>query len=141
MKNIFARLLRGSSNKSKPAEPQKETEVFSEEPAQDKPSLISRAISDTDEMDIGQLDEQVSGWMRSDSNELFEGYAIDSNDVVVDVGCGDGVIANFCAQWAQKVIIDTDRLNIESASKRKFLKNSPHEGLTSDGFVPQGCRL
>ena len=47
---------------------------------------------------VGLHDAKLAGWYREDGGELFRGMPIGADDVVVDVGCGAGVNAVFCAR-------------------------------------------
>lgn len=62
------------------------------------------------------LDAMLSGWFKNDSGELFTGFPITADDVVVDVGCGDGSNLGFAArQGATVVAVDIDEDAIETA--------------------------
>lgn len=50
--------------------------------------------------DVGLWDSQRKGWCNNDTRELFRGFAINSTDTVLDVGCGPGGFLKFCAQYA-----------------------------------------
>jgi len=61
----------------------------------------------------GLTDAVQSGWFLQDSDELLEGFKILSEDVVLEVGCGDGNATVFCADRGAHVIfsdIDGDRI-------------------------------
>ncbi|PRC93967.1 class I SAM-dependent methyltransferase [Solimicrobium silvestre] len=63
--------------------------------------------------EIGLKDAGHDGWYRVESGELYAGFLIDADDVVVDVGCGDGGSALFCANRGAHVIfadIDPDKV-------------------------------
>lgn len=58
---------------------------------------------------LGLEDAVLSGWFQNDSNEVFRGVPIGSNDTVVDIGCGDGGCTLFCARrGAHVTAIDID---------------------------------
>ncbi len=58
---------------------------------------------------LGLVDAGLSGWYLNDSDEVFRGVHISADDVVVDVGCGDGGAVLFCAQrGAEVVAVDID---------------------------------
>lgn len=58
---------------------------------------------------VGLHDAKLAGWYGEDSGELFRGMPIGADDVVVDVGCGAGVNAVFCArQGAHVYAIDRE---------------------------------
>ena len=62
------------------------------------------------------LDAMLSGWFKNDTGELFAGFPITADDVVVDVGCGDGSNLAFAArQGARVVAVDIDADAIEAA--------------------------
>src|SRR5690606_37637957 len=47
---------------------------------------------------LGLTDAVKSGWYLSNTAELVEGMKILPDDVVLDVGCGDGLATHFCAR-------------------------------------------
>lgn len=58
-------------------------------------------------------DAYLSGWFRRDSGELFEGFPVNAEDTVLDIGCGDGPFASFCAERGAEVIfadIDAEKV-------------------------------
>jgi len=58
---------------------------------------------------LGLVDAGLSGWYLNDTDEVFRGVHITKDDVVVDVGCGDGGAILFCAERGAEVIaIDID---------------------------------
>ncbi|MGH8353249.1 MAG: class I SAM-dependent methyltransferase [Pseudomonas sp.] len=87
-----------------------------------------------DSRDCGLVDSVQSGWYRNATGELFEGFAITAEDVVVDVGCGIGGATIFCAnQGAHIIFTDTERSKVTALEQR--LQQSParrFEGIVSD---------
>lgn len=68
---------------------------------------------------FGLHDARLSGWFLVETNELYRGMPIAPDDVVVDVGCGEGGNLSFCAQLGASVIgIDLDEASIETARAR-----------------------
>jgi SAM-dependent methyltransferase len=64
-------------------------------------------------------DAAESGWFQVDSGELFRGFRITEQDVVLDIGCGDGGNAQFCAKCGAEVIIaDIDPAALADAVRR-----------------------
>lgn len=58
---------------------------------------------------VGTLDSVMSGWMLAETDEIFRGMPIGPEDLVVDVGCGDGAQIQWCAQRGPHVIaVDID---------------------------------
>ena len=69
-------------------------------------------------------DAYLSGWFRRDSGELFEGFPINAEDTVLDIGCGDGPFAQFCAERGAEVIFaDIDANKV--AAVTEMLKKTP----------------
>lgn len=65
------------------------------------------------EMSSTLTDTYLSGWFRHDTGELFEGFTVNADDSILDIGCGDGPFASFCAQRGAEVIfadIDADKV-------------------------------
>lgn len=58
---------------------------------------------------LGLRDAVLSGWYRQETDELFTGFRISGDDVVLDVGCGLGANATFCgARGAHVIFADAD---------------------------------
>ncbi len=54
---------------------------------------------------IGLRDAQLRGWFQNATGELFRGFDVRADDVVLDAGCGDGGNAAFCARLGAHVIL------------------------------------
>lgn len=68
-------------------------------------------------------DTYLSGWFRHETGELFEGFMINPEDSILDIGCGDGPFAHFCAERGAEVIFaDIDAAKVAAVSE--MLKNS-----------------
>lgn len=84
----------------------------------------ARDIQDIQEMKPGSettglYDAVLSGWFQNDTDELFRGMPIRREDVVVDVGCGEGGIVAFCARRGAHVIaIDVHRETLDKAREK-----------------------
>jgi SAM-dependent methyltransferase len=78
------------------------------------PAQVAAAPNDAAIADSATLrDAHLSGWFRHESGELFEGFPINAEDTVLDIGCGDGPFAQFCAERGAEVIIadiDADKI-------------------------------
>ena len=62
---------------------------------------------------VGFVDMSLSGWLNEEAGELAPGFPVSADDVVVDVGSGDGGMATFCARRARETILidhDAERL-------------------------------
>ncbi|HLG88082.1 MAG TPA: class I SAM-dependent methyltransferase [Alphaproteobacteria bacterium] len=78
---------------------------------------------------VGLRDAVMSGWYLQASDELFKGFRISRDDVVLDVGCGDGGNAHFCAMRGAHIIFaDVDPIQVEATRRR--LAETPARGLT-----------
>ena len=78
---------------------------------------------------IGLRDVVLGGWYRVESGEVYEGFAITPEDVVLDVGCGTGTTSQFCArQGAHVIFADIDADCVEATAK--LLAGSPARALT-----------
>src|SRR5205807_1065502 len=60
--------------------------------------------SPVDARSLGLHDAVLSGWFNMEHKELFAGFPITPDDVVLDVGCGDGNYTTICGQWGAHVI-------------------------------------
>lgn len=84
-------------------------EVLNARPAADGADAI-----DEDGFRLGLKDSMLSGWYNKGESELAPGFPVSPQDVVVDVGCGDGGPVAFCARVGARVIladVDPDRLS------------------------------
>jgi 2-polyprenyl-3-methyl-5-hydroxy-6-metoxy-1,4-benzoquinol methylase len=89
-------------------------------------------------MDIILIDACLSGWFKQETAELFEGFKINPDDVVLDAGCGDSPCAYFCAlQGAEIIIADIDEKKVSIMVDR--LKGSPAKSVTA--LVSDACQL
>lgn len=92
---------------------------------------------------VGLRDAVLSGWYQNPTGEVYRGVPIGPEDVVVDVGCGEGGTLAFCARRGAHVIaIDLDadalaqaRAKIEpTAARAKEFHVAPAESLpVADG--------
>lgn len=74
---------------------------------------------DEDVFRLGLKDAMLSGWYNEASGELARGFPVAPEDVVVDVGCGDGGAAAFCARVGARVILaDVDAAHLGDAVRR-----------------------
>lgn len=75
-----------------------------------------------DSFKVGLDDTQLSGWFNDHTGELMVGCPIGPDDVVLDVGCGDGGVAEFCARrGAQIILADINGEELAKAAKRLSL--------------------
>ncbi len=83
-----------------------------------------------DPRELGSRDIKESGWFRDDLREVYKGFYIDSRDTVLDVGCGDGGMAQFCANFCDRVIVaDIDPAKVAAAENR--LRRQPVRTVTA----------
>lgn len=68
---------------------------------------------------LGLFDALAGGWFDSKSGQVAPGFVVGRDDVVVDVGSGDGGMAAFCAQFAREVVlVDYDKVRLTRAVER-----------------------
>jgi len=68
----------------------------------------------------------VGGWFGNDSRELVRGVPIVPGAVAVDVGCGDGGNAGFCARHgAQVILVDRDEARLRQAAENVRARGGP----------------
>jgi len=89
---------------------------------------------DVDPRICGLLDAVKRGWYRLETGELFIGFKVNRDDIVLDVGCGEGNAILFCAkQGAHVVFSDIDAAKIKALiEKAKETKARKVEGFVSD---------
>lgn len=78
-----------------------------------------RAVAAIPNQLTGLRDSVLRGWFNKDTGELFTGFPVGPGDVLVDVGCGQGGHAQFCAeQGARIILVDANPRRIAQASAR-----------------------
>jgi len=84
------------------------------------------------------IDASLSGWFKNDTGELIEGFRISSEDIVIDVGCGDSPYLYFCAmQGADVICVDIDAQKVSAMEKK--LRESSAGSVRA--FVSDACPL
>ena len=102
------------------------------------PEKISRptanAQNDVDPRICGLLDAVRRGWYQLETGELFIGFKVTKDDIVLDVGCGEGNAILFCAKQGSHVVFsDIDETKIKALiEKAKETKARKVEGFVSD---------
>ena len=89
--------------------------------------------------EIGLVDMALSGWLKDSTGELIEGFTINAEDSVLDIGCGDGGFTLFCGRRGAEVFVaDIDEGNIESAVKRlrETAARAVHPLITDANPIP-----
>jgi len=95
------------------------------------------AVRDIDPRMCGLIDAVRRGWYRLETGELFAGFKITRDDIVLDVGCGEGNAILFCAkQGAHIVFSDVDETKIKTLiEKANASRARKVEGFVSDASV------
>lgn len=91
------------------------------------------------EIDIGLIDIHQSGWLQNDTGELVRGFAISAEDVVLDIGCGEGGYALFSARQGAEIIladVDADKLDTARARLEKEGARSVRTLVTDANPIP-----
>ncbi len=83
---------------------------------------------------IGLKDRRLEGWFDAATGQLASGVHVPASHTVIDVGCGDGALIQFCAQQgAEVVFIDRDEARLARTNTR--IEASPARaklGIRSD---------
>jgi len=102
------------------------------QPAAGAPPSTAQPAGEEDLIDarsVGLHDAVEGGWFKMDRKELFEGFAITPEDIVLDVGCGDGNYSSMCGRWGAHVIFtDIDPANVATTERR--LAGTAARGMT-----------
>ena len=73
------------------------------------PRPASMIADGTDAANVGLRDAALSGWYKTATGELFDGFCVRAEDIVADIGCGDGGNAAFCGRFAARVMVADHR--------------------------------
>jgi 2-polyprenyl-3-methyl-5-hydroxy-6-metoxy-1,4-benzoquinol methylase len=85
--------------------------------AEDPPP--NQDASDKIDRNTGLRDAILRGWFNGEAGELFTGFSVGPEDIVADIGCGDGGNAQFCAsRGARLILADIDSESVERAASR-----------------------
>lgn len=88
---------------------------------------MSAALTNDDD-DIGLADYLLDGWFNTETGELAPGFRVTPADTLLDIGCGDGGFALFCArQGARLILADIDADTLEAA--RRVLADMPQDRI------------
>lgn len=84
----------------------------------------------------GLFDAVKGGWFQNEHDELFRGFPIAADDVVLDVGCGGGGATLFCARRGAHVIFtDSDATKISALREKVAVTPARQaEGIVSDSL-------
>jgi len=69
--------------------------------------------------EVGSKDRRLEGWFNGETGFLAPGVHIRKTDVVVDVGCGDGALIDFCSKLGAEVIfLDRDEARLATTEAK-----------------------
>ena len=91
-------------------------------------------LKDADPRVCALLDAVRRGWYQLETGEIFKGFKVTGDDIVLDAGCGEGNAVLFCAkQGAHVVFSDVDAAKVEALTeKANKSKARKAEGFVSD---------
>ena len=118
--------------------------AFREEPAAPPPApapAVSAPVRlrEPSPFDVGLRDRVAGGWFLNATAELVSGVPVTPGQTVVDVGCGDGGNAGFCARHGAHVILvdqDAERLRGAAESVRARGGPEPRSVVTDCNPIP-----
>jgi ubiquinone/menaquinone biosynthesis C-methylase UbiE len=92
------------------------------------------AMEEIDCRTVGLTDAVRNGWFNNETGELAPGFRIGKDDVVADVGCGEGAVTVFAADHGAKVIFCDLEANKVAALEAKLRERGVAEatGLVGD---------
>lgn len=108
----------------------------SEQPAISQPSAKSPQTAKTyagerpaiDSFKTGFRDSRVGGWFSASTDEVYENFKVTAEDIVLDVGCGDGGAINFCAKRGADILFsDIDPHKV--AQKERSLQGTAAKSI------------
>jgi ubiquinone/menaquinone biosynthesis C-methylase UbiE len=102
-------------------------------------SAIAQFGGHVDPYMLGIEDARLSGWYNHGTSELMTDFHIGPEDIVVDVGCGDGGALNFCAEKGAYVIladVDAERVTRAEAGLREKAPGRVEKHITDANPLP-----
>ena len=95
-----------------------------------KPDMtVEQESGFVDSRDCGLVDAVQRGWFQNESGELFSGFQISPDDVVLDVGCGAGGATLWAARRGAEVIF-TDVVEDKIAALREQVSETSAKRAT-----------
>lgn len=89
-----------------------------------------------DSRDCGLVDAVMGGWFQNATDELFRGFPIAADDLVLDLGCGHGGSTLFCARRGAHVIFtDSEAAKVDALLEK--VRETPArraEGIVSNSL-------
>ncbi len=94
--------------------------------------------------DVGLHDAVLDGWFLNDSGELLKGFAITADDILLDVGCGEGAATLFAVrQGASVIFTDSEHDKVRDLSRQVEAQSAKANlGLVSNSLplpLADGC--
>ncbi len=90
--------------------------IADDAPPAEAPTPVERELSS---FDLGLHDVMINGWYNKGAGELAPGFPVSAEDIVIDVGCGDGGVVGFCAgQGAHIILADIDAQKVAAAANK-----------------------
>lgn len=97
---------------------------------------IGLPVPTVNSRDCGLVDAVMGGWFQNATDELFRGFPISADDVVLDLGCGHGGATLFCARRGAHVIFtDSEAAKVEALREKVRETPARHaQGIVSDSL-------
>ena len=91
-------------------------------------------MSDGEALSVALRDALAGGWFDRATRQMYPGFDIPADSIVLDAGCGDGHMAGFCAPLAARLIlVDIDAASVAAAIAHTRANGANHvEGHTSN---------
>src|SRR5690554_7817993 len=97
-------------------------------------------MSDAQEnIDSTLLETHLSGCFKHQTGDLFTGFVIKAEDSVLDIGCGDGPFAHFCASQGAEIFfadIDESKVAAVAAQLASSAARAVHPLVTDANPIP-----
>ena len=101
-------------------------------------------LSPVSPRDVGLHDAVLDGWFLGETGELLKGFAINADDTLLDVGCGEGVATLFAVrQGASVIFTDSEHDKVRDLARQVAAQSSQANlGLVSNSLplpLADGC--
>ncbi len=105
----------------------------------EEPAQWLQTLRQPDPGIVRYRDSLPSGWLNKEAREVCQGFAIEDDDVVLDIGCGNEAVTLFCAELGAKLLFTGSDKSTMVEMVKKIRKSTPlsfRALLSDDNPIP-----